>query len=226
MPFTNATDPFLLITPEEEDLLRPGTAEELDQLMDELEKHKYPRVEVCNPSLVFQETVTVINPALNPGKPEPMQTPVEHINITSQVQVHAPKKPNPNPQTKTPSPSAPPKRLRTPQSERKKGIPIPKTWESANSEDLLLFKLKEHGGTWTDIAVEWNRISGLEYAASTLANRWRKIIGSLGDPPEMVWDLDASMSMSMSVSSSTGWTLWEFADCVDLSVDQVLSKGD
>jgi hypothetical protein len=191
MPFTNATDPFLLITPEEEELLKPGTHEELDQLMDELEKHKYPRVQVCIPSLVFQETaVTQSKPSSNP--PKPVRTPSVEVHINSQILT-----PTKKPQTN----QTPPSKVQSPPS-GKKGIPIPKTWQTASSEDLLLFQLKENGGTWTDIAGEWNQISGLEYAASTLANRWRKILTRLGEPPEMVWDLDSSMFVSVSLSVS------------------------
>jgi hypothetical protein len=190
MPFTNATDPFLLLTPEEEELLKPGTHEELDQLMEELEKHKYPRVQVCIPSLVFQETAVT-------AKPKPMRTPSVEVQINSQTLTPT-KKPQTN---QTPEPP----KLGSPPS-GKKGIPIPKTWETASSEDLLLFQLKENGGTWMDIAGEWNQISGLEYAASTLANRWRKILTRLGEPPEMVWDLDSSMFVSVPCLCP-GWTL-------------------
>ncbi|OQD70474.1 hypothetical protein PENDEC_c023G00829 [Penicillium decumbens] len=178
MSFSNSTNPFLLISKEEEALLRPSTIEELDALMTELEAQTYPRVEVCIPSLIYQEPTAIPSP---PPSTKPTQTL---------------KRKEPNPETPRP------KRLRTqPQSQPssgKRGIPIPKSWEAASSEDLLIFKLKENGGTWTEITEEWNEISGLGYSASTVSNRWRKIVASLGNPPEKMWDLDERERKSLS----------------------------
>lgn len=201
MHFTTAMDPFLLITQEEEELLRPTTIEELDTLMDELEKQKYPRTELCIPRLVFQEPAISTTPdpssATNASEPTlSMPTPSVKVPIEP-VQALTPAK-SPLKPIQTPENAPRPKRTRTtpasfPSCERKRGIPIPKSWETASSEDLLLFKLKENGGSWIDISAEWNRISGLEYAARTLSNRWNKITSTLGTPPEKVWDLDASI---------------------------------
>lgn len=201
MHFTNAMDPFLLITQEEEEMLRPTTIEELDRLLDELEKQKYPRTEACIPRLVFQELVTLTTPdptaETDASKPA-LSTPTPSVKIsTKPVQALTPAK-SPLKPIQTPDNARRPKRTRTtpassPSNERKRGIPIPKSWETASSEDLLLFKLKENGGSWMDISAEWNRISGLEYAARTLSNRWNKISSTLGTPPEKVWDLDASL---------------------------------
>lgn len=98
-----------------------------------------------------------------------------------------------------PTPTSTPTKLVTPSStpgseRKKKGIPIPRSWEYATAEDLLIFKLKENGGSWAEITTEWNSISGLGYACSTISNRWFKIHSTLGNPPEGAWDLDSGMS--------------------------------
>ncbi|KAJ5216605.1 uncharacterized protein N7498_003012 [Penicillium cinerascens] len=198
MHFTNAMNPYLLITQEEEEMLRPTTIEELDGLMNELEKQKYPRTEVCIPTLVFQEPATPYPTTENDASKLTLSMPTPSVKVLIKpAQALTPTK-SPFKPIQTPDKALRPKRTRTtpapsPSNERKRGIPIPKSWETASSEDLLLFKLKENGGSWMDISAEWNRISGLEYAARTLSNRWNKITSTLGTPPEKVWDLDASM---------------------------------
>lgn len=198
----------------------PITVDEVGDLMNELERRHYQRAIIPipqDPTLIISGLFTdpVTGATVNLYKPKPPMI----MNPTSPVTVEEQSQPQPGrarkrqlrttitndlPPTKrtrtaprTPTkPTTPVTPTSSPGSEHKKrkGIPIPQSWESATAEDILLFKLKECGGTWAEITAEWNNISGLRYASSTISNRWTKIHSILGDPPEKIWDLDSSMS--------------------------------
>ncbi|KAJ5126372.1 hypothetical protein N7448_005677 [Penicillium atrosanguineum] len=222
MVFRKTGYPLVLIRPDEMALMDPLTVDEVGDLMDELEKRKYSRSIIPiphDPTLIVSglSTDPVSGAIINLYKPKPpiIRSPTAPVKVKvkgqTQPQLSTPRKRRleksttndllPAKRTRT-APATPLKsatpiiRTSSPRSEQKrlKGIPLPQSWESATAEDILLFKLKEYGGTWAEITAEWNSISGRSYASSTISNRWTKINSTLGDPPEKIWDLDSSMS--------------------------------
>ncbi|KAJ5661472.1 uncharacterized protein N7477_009088 [Penicillium maclennaniae] len=210
----------MLTRPDELALMDPLTVDDVGDLMDEMEQRDSPRaiVPISQDSTLVVSRLsksTVTAPIMEIYKPKPpkLSNPATTIPVKEQdqPQLATPLKRRlrttitddlpPNEQT-CPGATTPTKHARqetpatSPGSEhkRRKGIPIPQSWELATAEDILLFKLKEYGGTWAEITAEWNNISGLRYASSTISNRWTKIHSTLGDPPERIWDLDSSMS--------------------------------
>ncbi|KAJ6127606.1 hypothetical protein N7523_003218 [Penicillium sp. IBT 18751x] len=220
MESSEADSSLVLIRPDELTLMDPLTVDDVGDLMDEMEQRNHPGAIIP----ISQDSTDIVSelskdpvtaPIMKIYKPKhlEMSKPATTIPVKEQDQ----------PQLATPlksrlrnnitddlppterthiGPIIPAKHARhetpasSPGSEHKKrkGIPIPQSWELATAEDILLFKLKEYGGTWAEITAEWNNISGLRYASSTISNRWTKIHSTLGDPPEMIWDLDSSMS--------------------------------
>ena len=220
MVFRKTKYPSLLIRPDEMALMDPLTVDEVNDLMDELERRNYQRAIIPisqSPTPIFPglSTDPVTGAIVNLYKPKPpmIRNPTTPVTVKGQSQPQLArlrkkrlrttinndlppiKRTRTSPTTPT-KPATPVTPASSPGSEhkRRKGIPIPQSWESATAEDILLFKLKEYGGTWAEITAEWNNISGLRYASSTISNRWTKIHSTLGDPPEKIWDLDSSMS--------------------------------
>jgi hypothetical protein len=235
-------DPDMVIQPYEMALLAPLNVNGVGELMDEMKKQSYPRVEILishDPTAFISrrsiDPVSGIIRRMYTSKPKspnirtppspihakvpaqpPISTPPAKVKLSPHSQTSTPYRLKPYLQdstrtkkartapttpekqaapTRTPTPTKQVTPSSTPGSERKKKrIPIPRSWESATAEDLLIFKLKENGGSWAEITTEWNDISGLKYACSTISNRWLKIHSTLGNPPEGAWDLDSGMS--------------------------------
>lgn len=63
----------------------------------------------------------------------------------------------------------------TPKAARDK---LPTSKSDLNTQDRLMFHMKEQGKTWTEITEAYSKITGLTYGKSTIASRYAKIVAS------------------------------------------------
>lgn len=81
-------------------------------------------------------------------------------------------------------------------------IPYPKTWAAASGADVLLFELKNAGGTWEMIEKSYNKLTNHGHTRSALQSRYWGIKKALGDIPHEDPGFEGGMYLSFSFCPS------------------------